>query len=174
MYRKGQKSITQVYDEVSRQQLLARWQQGFSALALCATADAAWLASRNTQPGYARQLVPRSQGCGRHKPQHTCISTVELAAFLWERVRRCDGAPAYLGQVFAQCLPQCAFLSVLMVCRFVLQVAVLFKNHNDLLTQFTYFLPDNSPPQVRRHLKQYAWASCGMVHQPALQYTCSS
>jgi histone deacetylase complex regulatory component SIN3 len=30
------------------------------------------------------------------------------------------------------------------------QVAVLFKNHNDLLTQFTYFLPDNSPPQVRQ------------------------
>ena len=28
------------------------------------------------------------------------------------------------------------------------QVAVLFRSHNDLLTQFTYFLPDNSPPQV--------------------------
>lgn len=36
----------------------------------------------------------------------------------------------------------------------MLQVAVLFKNHNDLLTQFTYFLPDNSPPQVMRQLQQ--------------------
>eukprot|EP00879_Flechtneria_rotunda_P010154 GHRR01010615.1.p1 GENE.GHRR01010615.1~~GHRR01010615.1.p1 ORF type:complete len:776 (+),score=281.26 GHRR01010615.1:210-2537(+) len=27
------------------------------------------------------------------------------------------------------------------------EVAVLFRNHNDLLTEFTYFLPDNSPPQ---------------------------
>lgn len=25
---------------------------------------------------------------------------------------------------------------------------MLFRSHNDLLTQFTYFLPDNSPPQV--------------------------
>lgn len=28
-----------------------------------------------------------------------------------------------------------------------MQVAVLFRNHSDLLTEFTYFLPDNSPPQ---------------------------
>jgi histone deacetylase complex regulatory component SIN3 len=28
------------------------------------------------------------------------------------------------------------------------QVAVLFRVHADLLTEFTYFLPDNSPPQV--------------------------
>ena len=27
-----------------------------------------------------------------------------------------------------------------------LQVAVLFRQHTDLLTEFTYFLPDNSPP----------------------------
>ncbi len=26
------------------------------------------------------------------------------------------------------------------------QVAVLFRNHSDLLTEFTFFLPDNSPP----------------------------
>jgi hypothetical protein len=31
-----------------------------------------------------------------------------------------------------------------------LQVAVLFRQHADLLTEFTYFLPDNSPPQVHR------------------------
>lgn len=31
-----------------------------------------------------------------------------------------------------------------------IQVAVLFRNHNDLLTEFTYFLPDNSPQQVSR------------------------
>jgi histone deacetylase complex regulatory component SIN3 len=35
------------------------------------------------------------------------------------------------------------------------QVAVLFKNHNDLLTQFTYFLPDNSPPQVSQAEQQH-------------------
>eukprot|EP00882_Tetradesmus_deserticola_P013929 GHRQ01014796.1.p4 GENE.GHRQ01014796.1~~GHRQ01014796.1.p4 ORF type:complete len:108 (+),score=40.61 GHRQ01014796.1:940-1263(+) len=28
------------------------------------------------------------------------------------------------------------------------EVAVLFRAHADLLTEFTYFLPDNSPPQV--------------------------
>eukprot|EP00878_Enallax_costatus_P007439 GHUV01007791.1.p1 GENE.GHUV01007791.1~~GHUV01007791.1.p1 ORF type:complete len:1062 (+),score=409.26 GHUV01007791.1:105-3290(+) len=27
------------------------------------------------------------------------------------------------------------------------EVAVLFRSHSDLLTEFTYFLPDNSPPQ---------------------------
>ena len=27
-----------------------------------------------------------------------------------------------------------------------LQVAVLFRNHQDLLDEFTYFLPDNTPP----------------------------
>lgn len=27
-------------------------------------------------------------------------------------------------------------------------MAVLFRAHSDLLTEFTYFLPDNSPPQV--------------------------
>jgi histone deacetylase complex regulatory component SIN3 len=41
----------------------------------------------------------------------------------------------------------------------VLQVAVLFKNHNDLLTQFTYFLPDNSPPQVMRQLQQLGFSA---------------
>jgi hypothetical protein len=35
------------------------------------------------------------------------------------------------------------------LCVSLVQVAVLFRSHNDLLTQFTYFLPDNSPPQVR-------------------------
>lgn len=28
---------------------------------------------------------------------------------------------------------------------------MLFRSHSDLLTEFTYFLPDNSPPQVSRH-----------------------
>lgn len=41
----------------------------------------------------------------------------------------------------------CLFAVAVGLC---VQVAVLFKNHNDLLTQFTYFLPDNSPPQVRQ------------------------
>lgn len=49
--------------------------------------------------------------------------------------------------MYAPCLSVC-LVAVL------LQVAVLFKNHNDLLTQFTYFLPDNSPPQVMRQLQQ--------------------
>ena len=26
------------------------------------------------------------------------------------------------------------------------QVALLFRNHEDLLREFTYFLPDNTPP----------------------------
>ena len=26
------------------------------------------------------------------------------------------------------------------------QVALLFRNHDDLLREFTYFLPDNTPP----------------------------
>ncbi len=29
------------------------------------------------------------------------------------------------------------------------EVAVLFRNHKDLLGEFTYFLPDNSQQQVR-------------------------
>ena len=28
-----------------------------------------------------------------------------------------------------------------------MQVAMLFRNHNDLLEEFTYFLPDSTPPQ---------------------------
>jgi histone deacetylase complex regulatory component SIN3 len=36
----------------------------------------------------------------------------------------------------------------LLVGFLALQVAVLFRQHADLLTEFTYFLPDNSPPQV--------------------------
>lgn len=54
-------------------------------------------------------------------------------------------------QLTLLCMPLVC-LSVCLVA--VLQVAVLFKNHNDLLTQFTYFLPDNSPPQVMRQLQQ--------------------
>lgn len=108
----------------------------------------------------------------------TSLSTLAFQLLSWQLfcVSVSEGVTVlqHIWDRFLHNACQCAFLSVLMVCRFVLQVAVLFKNHNDLLTQFTYFLPDNSPPQVRRHLKQYAWASCGMVHQPALQYTCSS
>jgi histone deacetylase complex regulatory component SIN3 len=35
-----------------------------------------------------------------------------------------------------------------------MQVAVLFRAHADLLTEFTYFLPDNSPPQVHSSWQQ--------------------
>lgn len=31
-------------------------------------------------------------------------------------------------------------------CDACVQVAVLFRSHNDLLGEFTYFLPDNTPP----------------------------
>ena len=31
----------------------------------------------------------------------------------------------------------------------VVQVALLFRSHDDLLQEFTYFLPDNSVPQVK-------------------------
>lgn len=36
------------------------------------------------------------------------------------------------------------------------QVAVLFRSHSDLLTEFTYFLPDNSPPQAREWMRHAA------------------
>ena len=29
------------------------------------------------------------------------------------------------------------------------EVALLFRSHDDLLREFTYFLPDNTPPVVR-------------------------
>lgn len=45
----------------------------------------------------------------------------------------------------------------------LLQVAVLFRNHNDLLTQFTYFLPDNSPPQVWQQVLSSSSSSGGGV-----------
>lgn len=31
-----------------------------------------------------------------------------------------------------------------------MQVALLFRSHDDLLQEFTYFLPDSSVPQVGR------------------------
>lgn len=36
--------------------------------------------------------------------------------------------------------------SILPAPPFVSQVALLFRNHDDLLREFTYFLPDNTPP----------------------------
>ena len=31
----------------------------------------------------------------------------------------------------------------------LMQVALLFRSHDDLLQEFTYFLPDSSVPQVK-------------------------
>lgn len=40
-------------------------------------------------------------------------------------------------------------------CGCCVQVAVLFRNHKDLLQEFSYFLPDSSQPQVGSCLEQW-------------------
>jgi histone deacetylase complex regulatory component SIN3 len=47
-------------------------------------------------------------------------------------------------------------------------VAVLFKNHHDLLTEFTYFLPDSSPPAGVRACSSSAAASQPNRHDQQL------
>lgn len=39
-----------------------------------------------------------------------------------------------------------SFNIVISILPFAPQVALLFRNHDDLLREFTYFLPDNTPP----------------------------
>jgi histone deacetylase complex regulatory component SIN3 len=75
-----------------------------------------------------------------------------------------------LGSLGAGGLPTlapCAVLHARCSClpaRVCLQVAVLFRNHNDLLTEFTYFLPDNSPAQV---CTRSAWRASSSSQQVA-------
>jgi histone deacetylase complex regulatory component SIN3 len=47
------------------------------------------------------------------------------------------------------------------------QVAQLFKSHSDLLEEFTYFLPDSTPPaqQVRPYAQQQQGQE-GAIAQP--------
>lgn len=45
------------------------------------------------------------------------------------------------------------------------EVAQLFRHHQDLLDEFTHFLPDSAPPPVRRFL--FRWHSVGANQTPA-------
>jgi hypothetical protein len=75
---------------------------------------------------------------------HACIG-----AHTRHMQRRAAGSCAWACGAYAQLAPPAP-----------LQVAILFKYHNDLLTEFTYFLPDNTPQQ-QQHVSACTAGACG-------------
>ena len=110
MYRKGQKTISNVYEEVRAQPARQRTREGGTG-------------GEGGGPPLPREAAGRGSACRwrgggrpvRHAPSQPTVTTPRAA-------RVPPPAPPFQ------------------------QVALLFRNHEDLLREFTYFLPDNTPP----------------------------
>ncbi len=138
MYRKGQKNIQHVYQEVRG----TPWVGSGSATGRRRSGAGGLFQEGASGPWVGGGSAEGSGAAGQTNMQHIYQQVLACA---WEQRRRLR-ARATAARGHRTCSPRAPPSGNA-------QVAVLFQHHPDLLNEFTYFLPDNS--QQGQQMRQY-------------------